>query len=144
MLHFSGFGRKVYVIGNNAEAATYSGVDVAEIKMKLFIASSTIFCVGRSAFAARVGAIRGDVAQGFELDIITIVLLGGVSIFGGSGSLVGTLLSILIVLSLRNGMDLANITGHVQTGLIGLLLILSVLIPNAKIYASRFLQTKPS
>jgi rhamnose transport system permease protein len=55
----------------------------------------------------------------------------------------GTLLSILIVLSLRNGMDLANITGHIQTGLIGLLLILSVLIPNAKTYASRFLQTKP-
>jgi len=144
VLHFSGFGRRVYVIGNNAEAATYSGVDVAEIKMKLFIASSTISALAGLLFAARVGAVRGDVAQGFELDIITIVLLGGVSIFGGSGSLLGTLLSILIVLSLRNGMDLANITGHIQTGLIGLLLILSVLIPNAKSYASRFLQTKPS
>jgi rhamnose transport system permease protein len=143
VLHFSGFGRRVYVIGNNAEAATYSGVDVAEIKMKLFIASSTISALAGLLFAARVGAIRGDVAQGFELDIITIVLLGGVSIFGGSGSLLGTLLSILIVLSLRNGMDLANITGHIQTGLIGLLLILSVLIPNAKTYLSRFLQTKP-
>jgi rhamnose transport system permease protein len=138
ILHFSGFGRRVYVIGNNAEAATYSGVDVAKIKMKLFVASSTISALAGLLFAARVGAVRGDVAQGFELDIITIVLLGGVSIFGGSGSLLGTLLSILIVLSLRNGMDLANITGHFQTGLIGLLLILSVLIPNAKNYASRF------
>ena len=81
-------------------------------------------------FAARVGAVRGDVALGFELDIITIVLLGGVSIFGGSGSIVGVLLSILIVLNLRNGMALANITGHLQTGVIGLLLILSVLVPN--------------
>jgi rhamnose transport system permease protein len=138
VLHFSGFGRRVYVIGNNAEVATYSGVDVAKIKMQLFVASSTISALAGLLFAARVGAIRGDVAQGFELDIITIVLLGGVSIFGGSGSLLGTLLSILIVLSLRNGMDLANITGHIQTGLIGLLLILSVLIPNAKTYAGRF------
>jgi rhamnose transport system permease protein len=138
VLHFSGFGRRVYVIGNNAEVATYSGVDVARIKMQLFVASSTISALAGLLFAARVGAIRGDVAQGFELDIITIVLLGGVSIFGGSGSLLGTLLSILIVLSLRNGMDLANITGHIQTGLVGLLLILSVLIPNAKTYAGRF------
>ena len=59
-----------------------------------------------------------------------MVLLGGVSIFGGSGSLYGVLLSILIVLNLRNGMSLANVTGHVQTGVIGVLLILSVLIPN--------------
>jgi rhamnose transport system permease protein len=138
VLHFSGFGRRVYVIGNNAEVATYSGVDVPKIKMQLFVASSTISALAGLLFAARVGAIRGDVAQGFELDIITIVLLGGVSIFGGSGSLLGTLLSILIVLSLRNGMDLANITGHIQTGLVGLLLILSVLIPNAKTYAGRF------
>ena len=138
VLHFSGFGRRVYVIGNNAEVATYSGVDVAKIKMQLFVASSTISALAGLLFAARVGAIRGDVAQGFELDIITIVLLGGVSIFGGSGSLLGTLLSILIVLSLRNGMDLANITGHIQTGLVGLLLILSVLIPNAKTYVGRF------
>jgi rhamnose transport system permease protein len=64
------------------------------------------------------------------LDIITMVLLGGVSIFGGSGSIYGVLLSILIVLNLRNGMALANITGHVQTGVIGVLLILSVLVPN--------------
>jgi len=58
------------------------------------------------------------------------VLLGGVSIFGGSGSIFGVLLSILIVLNLRNGMSLANITGHLQTGVIGILLILSVLLPN--------------
>ena len=59
-----------------------------------------------------------------------MVLLGGVSIFGGSGSMWGVLLAILIVLNLRNGMSLANITGHVQTGVVGVLLILSVLIPN--------------
>jgi rhamnose transport system permease protein len=59
-----------------------------------------------------------------------MVLLGGVSIFGGKGSMLGVLLSILIVLNLRNGMALGNITGHIQTAVIGILLISSVLIPN--------------
>ena len=80
--------------------------------------------------AARVGSVRGDVGNGFELDIITIVLLGGASIFGGKGTLYGTALAILIVVNLRNGMALMDVTGHIQTGVVGLLLILSVLLPN--------------
>lgn len=130
VLHFTGFGRKVFVIGNNAEVARYSGVAVRRVKAVLFIASGFVASLAGLLFTARVGAVRGDVALGFELDIVTMVLLGGVSIFGGKGTLWGVLLSILIVLNLRNGMALANITGHLQTGVIGLLLILSVLLPN--------------
>ena len=130
VLQFSGFGRFVYVIGNNREVARYSGINVLKVKMILFVASGIISALAGLLFAARVGAVRGDVALGFELDIITMVLLGGVSIFGGSGSIFGVILSILIVLNLRNGMALANITGHIQTGVIGVLLIISVLIPN--------------
>jgi rhamnose transport system permease protein len=130
ILQYSGFGRYVYVIGNNRDVARYSGVKVRRVKMILFIASGTIAALAGLLFAARLGAVRGDIALGFELDIITMVLLGGVSIFGGSGSIYGVLLSILIILNLRNGMSLANITGHVQTGVIGVLLILSVLVPN--------------
>jgi rhamnose transport system permease protein len=130
ILQYSGFGRYTYVIGNNQEVARYSGVRVQRVKTVLFIASGTISALAGLLLAARLGAVRGDLASGFELDIITMVLLGGVSIFGGSGSLYGVLLSILIVLNLRNGMSLANITGHIQTGVIGILLILSVLVPN--------------
>jgi rhamnose transport system permease protein len=130
LLQYSGFGRYVYVIGSNKDVARYSGVKVRRVKILLFTASGTIAAVAGLFFAARLGAVRGDLANGFELDIITMVLLGGVSIFGGSGSIYGVLLSILIVLNLRNGMALANITGHVQTGVIGVLLILSVLVPN--------------
>ena len=130
LLQYSGFGRYVYVIGSNKDVARYSGVKVRRVKLLLFTASGTIAAVAGLLFAARLGAVRGDLANGFELDIITMVLLGGVSIFGGSGSIYGVLLSILIVLNLRNGMALANITGHVQTGVIGVLLILSVLVPN--------------
>ena len=134
ILQRSAFGRQVYVIGNNKDVALYSGVRVDRVKAILFIASGAVSALAGLLYAARVGSVRGDIGLGFELDIITMVLLGGVSIFGGSGSMVGTLLSILIVLNLRNGMALANITGHIQTGVIGLLLILSVLIPNARAY----------
>ena len=81
-------------------------------------------------FAARLGTARGDLATGYELEIITIVLLGGVSIFGGSGRMSGVLLAVLIVLNLRNGFGLANVGGNTQTGVIGLILIGSVVAQN--------------
>jgi rhamnose transport system permease protein len=137
VLERSGFGRKTQVIGTNREVAEFAGIDTNRHKMILFIASGTIAAFAGLLYAARVGAVRGDVANGFELDIITIVLLGGVSIFGGTGSLIGTLLAILIVLNIRNGMALLNITGHIQTGVIGLLLIASVIVPRLKIGAAR-------
>ena len=130
LLHRTGFGRQVVVIGTNAEVARFSGVDVARVKAILFVMAAVISAVAGVLYAARLGSVRGDSALGFELDIITMVLLGGVSIFGGKGSMAGVFLAILIILNLRNGMALMNITGHVQTGVIGILLILSVLLPN--------------
>jgi rhamnose transport system permease protein len=135
VLQHSGFGRKTYLIGNNREVAAFAGIDTARHKLVLFVLSGAVSAVAGLLFAARVGAVRGDVANGFELDIITIVLLGGVSIFGGSGSLVGTLLAVLIVLNLRNGMALMNVTGHIQTGVIGILLIASVIAPRLSLGA---------
>ncbi len=130
VLQGAGLGRLVYVMGNNLQAARYSGVRVRRVKMLLFVASGGVAALAGLLYAARLGSVRGDMAQGFELDIITIVLLGGVSIFGGSGNLVGVGLSILVILNLRNGMGLADITGNTQTSVIGALLILSVLAPN--------------
>ncbi|GIV92062.1 MAG: ABC transporter permease [Chloroflexus sp.] len=130
VLQYSGVGRLVYVVGHNAAVARYSGIDVARLKLGLFVASGLIAALAGILLAARLGAVRGNTADGFELDIITMVLLGGVSIFGGVGNLVGVGLSILVILNLRNGMSLLNVTGNVQTGVVGLLLILSVLLPN--------------
>ena len=130
LLHRTGFGRKVVVIGTNAEVARFSGIDVARVKTTLFLMSGFVAALAGLLYAARLGSVRGDTAFGFELDIITMVLLGGVSIFGGKGSMTGVVLSILIILNLRNGMALTNITGHIQTGVIGVLLIASVLVPN--------------
>jgi len=130
VLQFSGFGRRVYVIGNNKEAARYSGVNVKRIKFHLYMASGFISALAGLLLAARYGAVRGDTATGYELDIITMALLGGVSIFGGSGTLWGVFLSIMIILNIRNGMSLASFSGHYQTGVIGVILIFSVLGPN--------------
>jgi rhamnose transport system permease protein len=130
LLHYSAFGRYVYVIGNNREAARYSGVKVPRVKMWLFIISAIVAGLAGILYAARLGAVRASTAEGFELDIVTMVLLGGVSIFGGKGTLTGVGLSVLIVLCLRNGMGLLSITGNTQTMVIGIILILSVLIPN--------------
>lgn len=130
VLQRSGAGRYTYVIGNNLDVARYSGVNVRRIKMALFILSGFIAAFAGLLLAARLGSMRGDTAVGTELEVITMVVLGGVSIFGGTGSMYGVLLSILIILNLRNGMGLLNITGEIQTGVIGILLILSVLGPN--------------
>ena len=140
LLERSGFGRKTYVIGSNRDVADFAGIDTARHKIIIFTMSGLAAAFAGLLYAARVGAVRGDVASGFELDVITIVLLGGVSIFGGKGTLVGTVLSILIVLNLRNGMALLSITGHIQTGVIGLLLIASVVIPRIKLPTPRSLK----
>ncbi|WP_298482079.1 ABC transporter permease [uncultured Chloroflexus sp.] len=130
VLQYSGVGRLVYVVGHNAAVARYSGIDVPRLKLSLFIASGFVAALAGVLLTARLGAVRGNTADGFELDIITMVLLGGVSIFGGTGNLAGVGLSILVILNLRNGMSLLNVTGNVQTGVVGMLLILSVLLPN--------------
>jgi rhamnose transport system permease protein len=130
LLHASAFGRLVYVVGSNIQAARYSGVRVGSVKTAMFVGSSAVAALAGILYAARLGSVRGDTADGFELDIITTVLLGGVSIFGGKGNLVGVGLSLLLILNLRNGMGLADITGNTQNYVIGGLLILSVLIPN--------------
>jgi len=129
-LHYSGFGRYVYVLGNSRAVARYSGVRVARIQLAVFTISGVVAALAGVIFAARLGAVRGSTAEGFELEIITMVLLGGVSIFGGKGTMLGVILSTFLVLNLRNGMDLAKVSSNVQEGIIGSLLILSVLLPN--------------
>jgi rhamnose transport system permease protein len=130
VLHYSAAGRRLFVIGDNAEVARYSGVDVVRTRIALFTTSSLIAGLAGILFASRLGTVRGDLGSGFELEIITVVLLGGVSIFGGSGRMSGVLLAILIVLNLRNGFGLANVGGNTQTGVIGAILIGSVLAQN--------------
>jgi rhamnose transport system permease protein len=130
LLHFSRLGRQLYAIGNNKEAARFSGINVSRVKLMLFILSGVIAALAGVIFTARFSSARPDNALGFELTVVTVVLLGGVNIFGGRGSLLGVVLAIFIVAILQNTLSLVNISGDIQSVAIGLLLILSVLGPN--------------
>jgi rhamnose transport system permease protein len=130
VLERTAFGRKVYVTGNNPAVAKYSGINVEWLKLRLLVMSAVVAGVAGILFAARLGSVRGSLAEFYELDIITMVLLGGVSIFGGSGSMLGVALAMFTVLNIRNGMGLANVDGIIQTGVVGTLLIGSALVPN--------------
>ncbi len=130
VLHFSRLGRQLYAIGNNKEAARFSGINVSRVKLLLFILSGGIAALAGVIFTARFSSARPDNAVGFELVVVTVVLLGGVNIFGGRGSLLGVALAIFIVAILQNVLGLLNISGDIQSLAIGLLLILSVLGPN--------------
>ena len=130
VLHFSRVGRQLYAIGNNKEAARFSGIDVSRVKLVLFMLSGVIASLAGVIFTARFSSARPDNAVGFELVVVTVVLLGGVNIFGGRGSLLGVVLAIFIIAVLQNVLGLLNISGDIQSLAIGLLLILSVLGPN--------------
>ena len=129
VLHKTTFGRYLYAIGNNEPASRYSGVPVDRIKMIVFVLSSMMAALAGFILAARFGSTRPDIGSGLELTVITVTVLGGVSIFGGSGTMVGALLALLLVGILRFGMGLVNLQGQIQNIVIGLLLILSILLP---------------
>lgn len=130
LLHKTTFGRMTYAIGNNEEACRYSGVPVARTKMTIYVLSGVMAALAGIVLASRFGSTRPDIGLGLELDVITATVLGGVSINGGSGTMVGALLSLVLISELKYGMGLLNVQGQVQGVVIGLLLILSILAPN--------------
>lgn len=129
VLHKTTFGRYLYAIGNNEDAARYSGIPVERIKLTIFTLSGVMSALAGIILAARFGSTRPDIGTGLELAVITATVLGGVNILGGSGTMVGAVLSLVLIGLLRFGMGLTNIQGQVQSIVIGLLLILSVMLP---------------
>lgn len=121
-------GRRIYAIGGNPETARYSGVRVRATQFWLFVTSGFVCAIAGIVFTARLSNARANNAVGFELDIITIVLLGGISIFGGRGRLTGVLWALVLVAMIRNVLGLSRIGGDAQSTVIGLILILSLLL----------------
>jgi rhamnose transport system permease protein len=129
VLHRTAFGRLIYAIGNNEEACRYSGVAVNRIKVIIFALSGFMSALAGVIMTARFGSVRPNIAAGLELDVITAVVLGGVDIFGGQGSILGVVLALFLMGITRFGMSLKNVPGQVQSTLIGFLLILAILLP---------------
>jgi rhamnose transport system permease protein len=129
VLHGSVVGRQLYAVGNNAEAARFSGVPTRRLLLGLYVASGVCAALAGVVFTARFASARSDNGLGFELDVITAVLLGGVSIFGGRGSLPGVVLGLFVIGGVRNALALADVPTEIQSIAVGALLVLSVLGP---------------
>ncbi|MBZ9698104.1 MULTISPECIES: ABC transporter permease [unclassified Mesorhizobium] len=129
LLHRTSFGRRVFAIGNNPVAAQFSGVRVGRIKFILFCLTGLMSGIASVLITARLGSTRPSIAQGYELEVITMVVLGGVSILGGAGSIVGVVLAALIMGLVTFGLGLLNVPGIVMSIFIGLLLIIVIALP---------------
>jgi rhamnose transport system permease protein len=120
------FGRYVYAIGNNEEAAHFSGVPVRRVKLALYSGIGLLVAVASVIYTSRVYTARGDSGLGLELDVISAVVLGGASIYGGSGTIGGTVLGVLIIATLRNGLVLAGVPSTWIVFVLGVLLLVAV------------------
>ena len=132
LLHKTSFGRKVFAMGNNLTAARYSGIKTDSVIIA--VSALTGLMAGFTALflTSRMGSTRPNVALGYELSVIAMVVLGGVSTAGGSGRIGGPILAIFIIGYLNYGLGLVNIKANVLLIIIGSLLILSVLILNLR------------
>jgi rhamnose transport system permease protein len=129
VLHRTSFGRRVFAIGNNPVAAQFSGVRVGRIKFILFCLTGLMSGIASVLITSRLGSTRPSIAQGYELEVITMVVLGGVSILGGAGSILGVVLAAFIMGLVTFGLGLLNVPGIVMSIFIGLLLIIVIALP---------------
>ncbi len=130
VLHRTTFGRWVYAIGTNETAARYSGIAVDRMKRWIFALSGFLAGLAGIVMVSRLGVSRYDHARGWELDAITAVVLGGTSIAGGRGSILGTVIAFFLIVVLRTGMGVANVKAESQATIIGALLIVAVVVSN--------------
>jgi rhamnose transport system permease protein len=129
VLHRTNFGRRIFAIGNNRVAAQFSGVRVARIKFVLFCLTGLMSGIAAVLLTSRLGSTRPSIAQGWELEVITMVVLGGVSILGGAGSITGVVIAAFIMGLVTFGLGLLNVPGIVMSIFIGALLILVIALP---------------
>ena len=129
VLHRTAFGRKIYAMGNNPIAAQFSGVPVNKIRFWLFVLTGVLSGVAAVFLTARIGSTRPNIALGWELEVITAVILGGVSIAGGAGTIPGVVIAVFILGLTTFGLSLVNVPGIVISVLLGFLLIFSIAMP---------------
>ncbi len=129
ILHMTNFGRAVYAIGNNPTGALFSGIRVNRVKFILFLLTGLMSGVAAICLTSRLGSTRPSIAFGWELEIVTMVVLGGVNILGGSGSIPGVLIAAFVMGLVTFGLGLLNVPGIVMSIVIGALLISVIALP---------------
>lgn len=129
ILHMTNFGRAVYAIGNNPTGALFSGIRVNRVKFILFLLTGLMSGVAAICLTSRLGSTRPSIAFGWELEIVTMVVLGGVNILGGSGSIPGVIIAAFVMGLVTFGLGLLNVPGIVMSIVIGALLISVIALP---------------
>ena len=128
-LHRTTMGRRLYAIGCNPIAARFSGIPVDRIKFWLFVLTGLLSGLAAVLLTARIGSTRPNIALGCELEVVTMVILGGVSIAGGSGTIPGVVLAVFVIGLMTFGLSLINVPGIVISVILGFLLITSISLP---------------
>lgn len=129
VLHKTNFGRAVYAIGNNPTGALFSGIRVARVKFILFLLTGLMAGVAAICLTSRLGSTRPSIAFGWELEVVTMVVLGGVNILGGSGTIPGVVIAAFVMGLVTFGLGLLNVPGIVMSIVIGALLIGVIALP---------------
>jgi rhamnose transport system permease protein len=130
VLHRTSFGRMIFSIGSNEQAAIHSGINTKMVKMSLFVLSGIIASIAGMATMSRLLLVRYDMNLNTEVEVVIMVLLGGADINGGRGSIIGTFIAVILVIILKTGLITAHITSDAQMAVMGLILLVSIIIPN--------------
>ncbi|MCP8688841.1 ABC transporter permease [Marinobacterium sedimentorum] len=141
LLHKTNFGRRTYAIGNNPVAAFYSGINVARHRLILFVLVGLVCGLAAVLLTSRLGSTRPTIALGWELSIITMVVLGGVNIMGGSGTIAGVFIAVFLMGLVTFGLGLINVPGIVMSIIIGGMLIGVIATP---VLLKKFRNRKPA
>jgi rhamnose transport system permease protein len=136
VMHYTVFGRQCFAVGRNNDAAWFSGIKVQNLKIRAYTLAGVLAALAALVWVGQYGSARGDNADGAILFVVTAVVLGGVDINGGKGTVLGVVLALCLLGTIRNGMGLANIAGPIQTVVLGGLLTLGVLLPGLSATAS--------
>jgi rhamnose transport system permease protein len=131
VLHFTSTGRSIFAIGLQEEAAFFSGIRVKRIKFNLYLLSGIVCAFVGLLYTYETNTARYDAGTGLELNVVAIVLFGGVSIFGGRGSLLGVVLSVIAVGIFDQILSIKNVSSQEQSIVFGILLLASVVLPNS-------------
>ncbi len=127
ILHGTYWGRGLFALGNNRTAADYSGIETRRYIFAAFVAAGLACSIAAIVLTSYLASARSDTAIGLELNVITAVVLGGVSVFGGSGKLIGVVIAVFVLALVQNVLGLASVTPERQQVVIGLVLIVSLI-----------------
>ncbi len=125
-LRYTRYGRQVYAVGGNPEAARLSGLNVDRIIASVYVIMGFFAGLGAFVLAARLNSAEAVAGTGYELTVIASVVIGGTSLFGGSGTIFGTVVGTILIGVLLNGLVLMNVSSYIQQIIIGVIIVLAV------------------